>query len=65
MSRRFLRVLPLLLACAAAACAAPTAPAPAPSHLLAPSRAASFDDLEPSADTTCRSGYIVGQGHSC
>ena len=63
MSRRFLRVLPLLLAGVASACAAPTAPAPLPNHLV-PTPGASFDGELP-ADTTCRSGYIVGQGHSC
>jgi hypothetical protein len=65
MSRSILRVLPALLVLSALACASPTAPAPVQSHLSTPTAGASFDEITPPADTTCRSGYIVTQGHSC
>ncbi len=64
MSRSILRVLPVLFVFSAAACASPTAPVPAPSHLLAPAGGASLDDIVP-VDTTCKSGYLVGQGKTC
>ena len=65
MSRPTLRVLSALLVLSAAACASPTAPAPTRTRTLsAPGAGASFDDIAP-VDTTCRSGYIVTQGHTC
>jgi hypothetical protein len=65
MSRSILRVLPALLVLSALACASPTAPAPVQSHLTTPAAGASFDDITPPADTTCRSGYNVGQARTC
>ena len=65
MSRSILRVLPALLVLSALACATPTAPTPSSARINSPAIGASFDDLMPPSDTTCRSGYIVTQGHSC
>lgn len=67
MSRPALRILPALLVLSAFACASPTAPAPARTRTLAaPGAGASLDDITPPpTDTTCRSGYIVTQGHTC
>lgn len=62
MSRPTLRVLPALLALSAFACASPTAPTTTRSRLQAPG-AASFDGVP--TDTTCRSGYNVGQAKTC
>ena len=65
MSRPTLRVLSALLVLSVAACASsPTAPAPNHPQLRAPGTAASFDDIIPT-DTTCRSGYMNGQGKTC
>lgn len=68
MSRpTLLRILSALLVVSATACASPTAPAPARTpHISAPGAGASFDDVAPPpADSTCRSGYIMGQGFTC
>jgi hypothetical protein len=65
MSRPALRVLSALLVLSAAACATPTAPAPGRTQLRTPGAGASFDDITPPTDTTCRSGYPVSQGHTC
>jgi hypothetical protein len=65
MSRPTLRVLSALLVLSAAACASPTAPAPSRTQLKAPGAGASFDDIAPPTDTTCRSGYMNGQGKTC
>lgn len=65
MSRPTLRVLSALLALSALACSSPTAPAPARTRTLsAPVGDASFDDVVP-VDTTCKSGYNVGQARTC
>jgi hypothetical protein len=65
MSRPTLRVLSALLVLSAAACASPTAPARERARTIsAPAAGASFDDVTPT-DTTCRSGYMNGQGYSC
>lgn len=68
MSRPTLRrILSALLVVSATACASPTAPAPARTRPLpGPGHGASFDDTTPPpADSTCRSGYIMGQGFTC
>jgi hypothetical protein len=67
MSRPTLRVLSALLVLSAAACASPTAPAPARARTIsAPAAGASFDDVTPPpVDSTCRSGYMTGQGYTC
>jgi hypothetical protein len=65
MSRPTLRVLSALLVLAAAACASPTAPSPRRSQLEVPASGPSFDDIIPPTDTTCRSGYMNGQGKTC
>jgi hypothetical protein len=67
MSRPTLRVLSALLVLSAAACASPTAPPPVrPRALSAPAVGASFDDITPPPiDSTCRSGYMSGQGYTC
>ena len=65
MSRPALRVLSALLVLSAAACASPTATAPSGTQLKAPGAGASFDDIAPPTDTTCRSGYNVGQAKTC
>lgn len=68
MSRPTLRrTLSALLVVSAAACASPTAPAPARNRVLAaPGSGVSFDDITPPpADSTCRSGYMSGQGYTC
>ena len=66
MLRSSLRVLSALLVLSAAACASPTAPAPRRTQLRAPGAGASFDDVTPPpTDTTCRSGYMNGQGKTC
>lgn len=65
MSRPALRFLPALLVLSAFACASPTAPAPARTRALAtPGAGTSFDDITP-VDTTCKSGYNVGQAKTC
>jgi hypothetical protein len=64
MSRSIPRVFAALFALSVVACASPTAPAPARSQLSTPTAGASFDDLVPT-DTTCRSGYNVGQAKTC
>ena len=67
MSRPTLRILSALVVLSAAACASPTAPAPAGTRTLAaPATGASFDDVTPPpTDSTCRSGYMSGQGRTC
>ena len=66
MLRSSLRVLSALLVLSAAACASPTAPTKNRSRLVAPGAGASFDDVTPPpTDTTCRSGYMTGQGKTC
>jgi hypothetical protein len=67
MSRPTMRILSALLVLSAAACASPTAPVPARTRALsAPGIGASFDDVTPTpTDSTCRSGYMNGQGYTC
>ena len=66
MSRPTLRVLPALLVLSALACASPTAPTGGQARLNAPGAGASFDDITPpDSSTTCRSGYMDPQGHTC
>lgn len=65
MSRPTLRVLSALLVLSAAACANPAAPAPSRTQFTTPNVGASFDDITPPTDTTCRSGYNVGQAKTC
>jgi hypothetical protein len=57
MSRLISRFVPLLLALGLAACSNPTTPA---NRQLRPSATTVSHDEVP--DTTCRSGYSVGQG---
>ncbi|MEP6998854.1 MAG: hypothetical protein ABI969_00140 [bacterium] len=56
MSRLITRFVPVLLVLGLAACSNPTSPAGRP---LRPSTATVSHDVVP--DTTCRSGYGVGQ----
>lgn len=63
MSRFTLRVLLALFALSAAACASPTSPIPPRTRLVAPGAGASFDTTP--VDTTCKSGYNLGQGKTC
>lgn len=67
MSRSSLRILSALLVLSIAACASPTAPAPSHARTLsAPGTGARFDDVSVSpTDSTCRSGYMSGQGYTC
>jgi hypothetical protein len=65
MSRPTLRVLSALLVLSAVACASPTAPAPTRTQFRTPGAGASFDDIAPPTDSTCRSGYISAQGKTC
>jgi hypothetical protein len=68
MSRPALqRILSALLVISAVACVSPTAPAPARTRApAAPHAGASFDDITPPpSDSTCRSGYMSGQGYTC
>ena len=65
MPRRFRHILPLSLALFAVACGSPTAPAPTRPVVTPPASGASFDDTQTPPDSTCRSGYNVGQGYSC
>jgi hypothetical protein len=67
MSRPSLRVLSALLVLSVTACASPTAPPPSRTRTLsAPGTGARFDDASDAlADSTCRSGYMSGQGRTC
>ena len=47
------------------ASAHPAAPAPSRTQFTTPNVGASFDDITPPTDTTCRSGYNVGQAKTC
>lgn len=58
------RILSALLVLSAAACANSTAPTPTHPQLTSPAAGASFDDII-QTDTTCRSGYNVGQAKTC
>lgn len=65
MLRPTLRCLSALIAISTLACAGPTAPVAARPQVTVPIPSASFDDITPPTDTTCRSGYINGQGRTC
>jgi hypothetical protein len=66
MSGPALRVLSALLVLAAVGCASPTAPTLSRRPLDIPAVGAAFDEIVPTpTDTTCRSGYMNGQGYTC